>query len=113
MTAAGSTVFGTLREFRAFEKRHMGFLRTIEEHDLVLEIGYHQATRAPLMLKQLFLLDIGSVATIRRRMRRLRHLGAVLQKRSEADRRAVKITLSPKLLKIFARYGELLTSGRS
>jgi DNA-binding MarR family transcriptional regulator len=104
-------VFDRLRALRTFEKQHLGFLRTIEDHNLVREIGYHQAEGAPLTLKQLFLLDVGSVATVQRRLRRLRHLGIVQQRQSEADRRAIEISLTPKYFKAIERYGSALTGG--
>ena len=100
-------VFERLRALRIFEKQQLGFLRTIEDHNLVREIGYHQAEGKPLTLKQLFLLDVGSVATVQRRLRRLKELGVVHQHRSTSDGRAVELTLSAKCLKLFERYEAL------
>lgn len=101
-------LFGTLRAFRAFEKRHLHFARTMEDRDLVQEIGYHQEMGRPLSQKALFLLDIGSVATVQRRLRRLHHLGIIHRQRAERDRRLMEFTLTPKVLAVFERYGELL-----
>lgn len=98
---------GTLCRGRAFEKRHLGFLRTLADRDLVCEIGYRQHER-PMTLKEALLLGVGSVATVQRRLRRLRHLGAVQHRRSERDGRAVELVLSPRLLRVFEKYGELL-----
>ena len=97
-------VFERLRALRVFEKQHLGFLRTIEDHNLVTEIGYHQAEGRPLTLKQLFLLDVGSVATVQRRLRRLKQLGIVHQRRADHDGRAVELTLTPKCIKLFEKY---------
>jgi DNA-binding MarR family transcriptional regulator len=109
--AAAFAALGTLRACRAFEKRHLHFLRTVEDHDIVREIGCHEGDGQPLTQKRLFLLGVGSVATIQRRLRRLRHLGAIQQRRCDYDRRAIEFTLSPRTLAVFARYGELI--GRS
>lgn len=103
-----SSVFRVLHELRAFERRHFRFLETLEDHDLVREIGWHQAEGKPLTMKQLFLLDVGSVATVQRRLRRLRRLGLVLQRRCEHDRRSVELTLSPKLIKLYEKCADLL-----
>ena len=103
-------VFERLRALRIFEKRHLGFLKTIEDHNLVTEIGYHQAEGKPLTLKQLFLLDVGSVATVQRRLRRLKQLGIVHQRRSPLDGRAVELSLTPKCIRLFAKYETLLRS---
>ena len=101
-------VFERLRALRIFEKQHLGFLRTIEDHNLVREIGYHQAEGKSLTLKQLFLLDVGSVATVQRRLRRLKQLGIIHQRRSTLDGRAVEFTLTPRCVKAFEKYDALL-----
>ena len=102
------SIFRALRAIRAFEKRELPFLETLEDRDLVVEIGYHQAAGVPVTLKQLFLLDIGSVATVQRRLRRLRRLGMVQQRRSAKDARALELSLSPKLAKLCEQYAEAL-----
>jgi DNA-binding MarR family transcriptional regulator len=101
-------VFEKLRARTAFEKQHLPQLKTLEDHRLVHEVGYHQSQGRPLTLKQLFLLDTGSIATVQRRLRRLKQLGVIQQRRSATDRRAVELTLSPKYQRLFARYGQLL-----
>lgn len=94
---------------RDFERRNLGFLKTCEDHDLVFEIGWHQAQGKPLTVKQIFLLGLGSVPTVQRRLARLRRLGVIAQQRCEHDRRSVEVTLAPKVLKSFAQYQELLS----
>ena len=103
-------VIGRLRAMRAFERRHLHHLRTLEDRDLVCEIGYHQSRHRPLTLKQIYRLHAGSVATVQRQMRRLRHEGCIRQARSERDHRTLEFTLSPKLLEIFDQYGALLAA---
>jgi len=107
------SVFAKLRALRVFEKRHLDFLQTLEDFDLVREIGYHQERGDPLTMKALYLLDLASVATVQRRLRRLRQFGAVQQIRSESDGRALELCLTPKVQKTFARYAELLATGPS
>jgi DNA-binding MarR family transcriptional regulator len=101
-------IFRALRSLREFEKEHFSVLRTLEDYNLVREIGYYQAEGRPLTLKQLFLLDVGSSATVQRRLRRLREAGVIQQRRAAADRRAIELSLSPKFTKTFEKYGELL-----
>lgn len=102
-------VFRKLRALKDFEREQLGVLVSVEDHHLVREIGFHQAGRAPLTLKQLFLLNISSVATVQRRLRRLRQLGVLEQRRSLSDRRVVEVMLKPKYVKLFGRYGELMS----
>ncbi len=103
-------VFERLRALRAFENQHLLFLRTGGNHHLIVEIGYHQAKGKPLTLKQLFLLDFGSIATVQRDLRRLKELGLVQRRRAASDRRAVELTLTPKCVRIFAKYDGLMGS---
>jgi len=103
-------LFQKLRALRAFEKQHLDFFSSVEDHHLIGEIGYHQTKGKPITLKQLFLLDVGSIATVQRRLRRLKNLGLVQHRRAGNDRRTVELTLSPKFLRIFAKYDALMSS---
>lgn len=101
-------VFMRLREMRAFERRNLPFLRTPADVDLVLEIGYRQALKGALNLKEIHLLGLASPATTQRRLRRLRRLGVLERRRSPRDRRAAQVALTPETVDRFARYAELL-----
>src|SRR4029077_13111055 len=103
-------LFEKVRALRAFEKQQLDFFSTVEDHHLIGEIGYHQAKGKPLTLKQLFLLDVGSIATVQRRLRRLKELGLVQHRRAGNDRRAVELTLSPKCVRVFAKYDALMSA---
>lgn len=74
-------IFQKLRALRAFEKQDLDFFGTAEDHHLIGEIGYHQAKGKPITLKQLLLLDAGSIATVQRRLRRLKNLDLVQHRR--------------------------------
>lgn len=74
------------------------------------EIGFRQFDK-PMALKEALALGIGSVATVQRRLRRLRKLGVVQQQRSRRDARAVELLLSPRVMKVFERYGEMVRNG--
>jgi DNA-binding MarR family transcriptional regulator len=87
--------FQKLKTLRELERQQLPFLRTVEDFDIVVQIGYHAEAASPLTLKQLFLLGIGSAATIQRRLSRLKRLGVVQHKRVERDRRSVELSLSP------------------
>jgi hypothetical protein len=108
--ASAIRAISRLRAMRAFERRHLHSLRSLEDRDLVCEIGYHQGHHRPLTLKQIYRLDIGSVATVQRRLRRLRREGCIRHAPSERDHRALEFTLSPKLLQVFDQYEALLAA---
>jgi DNA-binding MarR family transcriptional regulator len=89
--------FNKLKTLRELERQQLPFVQTVEDLDILVQIGYHAETTAPLTLKQLFLLNIGSAATIQRRLGRLKRLGVVQHKRLERDRRSVELTLNPEV----------------
>ncbi len=97
-----------LREVRKLERAHLGGVQTPEDRDLLYEIGWRQAGNRPLTMKEALLLDFGSVATVQRRLRQLRKLGFIQQRRSGADRRVQELTLPPRTLALFARCDDLL-----
>jgi DNA-binding MarR family transcriptional regulator len=101
-----------LREQRAFEKAALEGMDTPEDRDLIYEIGHRQGALRPLTMKEALLMELGSLATVQRRLRRLRRLGLVLQARSEQDRRVQELSLSPRALGAFARYDDLLRNER-
>ena len=99
-------VFQALKASGDYRRRHMPFLKTLEDQDLIREIGYSQATGHPLSLKQLFLHGIASIATVQRRLARLKRLGVVEQNRADHDKRVTRLTLSPAALKLYYRWGQ-------
>lgn len=105
-------VFTKLRNIRTFERRRLRFLRTMEDLDVLCEIGLHQEKGRPLTMKELHRLRLGSVPTMQRRLRRLRQFGAVASRRTERDGRAVELKITPRALKLFNRYAALLAKRR-
>ena len=99
--------FLTLKAVSDFRKRHMGFQRTVEDMDLLREIGLYQARGHPITLKLLFTKGIASVATVQRRLARLKRLGVVIQEKSASDGRVVHLTLSPSVLKHYRNLARL------
>jgi hypothetical protein len=100
--------FKVLRDLHDYRRRHLPFLRTIEDVELVREIGLHQSLDRPLTLKVLFAMNIASVATVQRRLSRLKRLGAVQQSRADYDRRILELTVSPQVLRTYERMGRMM-----
>jgi hypothetical protein len=105
------TAFGKLHELRTLQRRQLPLLHSIEDFDVVVEVGYHEDLGHPLTLKRLFLQNIGSVATVQRRLSRLKRLGVVLQTRSLRDRRNLELTVSPEVRRLYRRLEKVLTRG--
>jgi hypothetical protein len=97
-------LFERLRKIRDFQRRHLTWLETLEDFDVVIEIGFHQKAGSPLTYKALLGRNIASVATVRRRVQRLKSLGLVLQTRSVLDRRMTFLTLSNGLLRKMGQF---------
>jgi hypothetical protein len=104
------TIFSNLSKIRAFEKTHLSFLTTIEDFDIARVIGLYQERGEVLVLKQLMLEVPGSIATLTRRLSKLRLSGHVLAESHGADRRVTSLLLNPSVQKIYLRYGLLLAS---
>ena len=104
-------IFEYLQRLRAFEQRYLPFLQTIEDFDMVRTIGLHQERGEALTLKRLFTFDIGTVATLQRRLARLKRLGVVVHKRSDLDRRNLDLRLSARTTLLFERYARLPFAG--
>jgi hypothetical protein len=101
-------VFAHLRSLAEFRQKQLPFLETVEDQDLVREIGHYQVLGAPITLKQLLMLGVGSVATVQRRLQRLKRLGVVQQSHSQDDRRVIELSLSPACMRVFGKYEMLL-----
>jgi DNA-binding MarR family transcriptional regulator len=95
-------IFEKLRNLRALQRKRLPFLETLEDLDIVREIGFYQERGHPITLKLLFQQGIGSSATIQRRLQRLKRLGLIVQKRSRQDKRTLELTVSPE---VRAAYG--------
>lgn len=101
-------VFHRLQAIREFEKRQLAFLETVEDLDILVQIGLRQETGSALTLKELLLLGIGSPATVQRRLRRLRQHGVVQQERCPRDRRNVALAVSARFLGTLETYRDVL-----
>ena len=72
-------IFADLRNLIRLERLYLPFINTLEDRDIAAQIGYHDVIRGePLTLKLLYLLDIGSIATVQRRLARLVGKGVVM-----------------------------------
>lgn len=107
------SIFRSLKQLSDYRRRHLPFLQTLVDLELVREVGFHQVNGTPLTLKVLFQQGIGSVATVQRRMNRLKRLGVVRQTRTKHDARSFELTLSPQVWAIYSRMEKLMRKGAS
>ena len=103
-------LFTGLKKIREFERQHLPFLKSVIDFDIVVEIGYAEEQELPLTLKQLFLLNISSRTTVRRRLARLIEQGIVMRRKKPKDNRSTILTVSSSSLKLLGKYGSALTS---
>ena len=104
------SLFTGLKKIRAFERQQLPFLKSVVDFDIVVEIGYAEEQEQPLTLKQLFLLNIKSRTTVRRKLRRLIDQGIVLRRKHPNDYRASVLTISASSVKLLGKYCGTLTS---
>ena len=102
-------LFAALKKIREFERLQLAFIRSLIDFDIIIEIGYAHEQKKPLTPKQLFLLQVGSVTTVRRRLAKLTEQGIVKRRTNAKDRRSEFLTISPSSLKLLGKYGSALT----
>jgi len=68
-------LFAALRKIRGFERERLPFLKSVIDFDILVEIGYAEEQKKPLTPKQLFLLELGSITTVRRKLAKLEEQG--------------------------------------
>ena len=103
-------LFTGLKKIRDFERRQLPFLRTVVDFDIVIEVGYAEEQEKPLTLKQLFLLNLSSRTTVRRKLAMLIERGIIIRRKQSNDLRASLLTISPSIVKVLGKYGGTLTS---
>ena len=103
-------IFTGLKKIRAFERLQLPFLKSIADFDIVIEIGYAEEREQPLTLKQLFLLNIRSRTTVRRKLAGLIEQGIVMRRKHANDQRASVLSISASTVKLLGKYGGTLTS---
>jgi len=103
-------LFTGLKKIREFERLQLPFLKSVVDFDIVVDIGYAEEQEQPLTLKQLFLLNISSRTTVRRKLARLIEQGIVVRRKHENDHRASLLMVSPSTVKLLGKYGGTLTS---
>lgn len=69
-------------------------LNSMQDFDIVLELGFAQRSGQPLTLKRLMLLNLASSATLRRHLNRLVTNGTVIKKAAASDHRNIELTIS-------------------
>ncbi len=104
------TAFRKLKTIRMFERQNLPHLRTHEDFDIVVEVGFHQENGTPLTLKGLVLLNISSPATVQRRISVLVQNGIITRTRCASDRRSVELKVSTRTRELVERYVQMLAN---
>ena len=97
-------LFTGLKQIREFERRQLPFLKSVVDFDIVIEIGYAEEQKQPLTLKQLFLMNLSSRTTVRRKLARLIEDGIVVRRKHAKDKRASLLTISASTIKLLGKY---------
>lgn len=104
------TAFKKLKTIRMYERQNLPHLRTHEDFDIVVEVGFHEENGTPLTLKGLVLLNISSPATVQRRISVLVQNGIITRTRCTSDRRSVELGVSTKTRELVERYVQMLAN---
>ena len=99
-------IFEKLNKIRAYQRANLSFLESLEDYDIICEIGNAQEAGTFTTAKQLLLCQIGAPATLRRRLERMVNLGVVTKARNAQDGRMAELRLVPDVLKAYAKLGK-------
>src|SRR5664279_4707382 len=103
-------LFTGLKKIREFEKLQLPFLKSVIDFDIQIEIGYAKERGQPLTLKQLFLMNISSRTTVRRKLSNLIEQRIVIRRKHAKDGRASLLIISSSTVKLLAKYVGALTT---
>jgi DNA-binding MarR family transcriptional regulator len=103
-------LFTGLKQIREFERRQLPFLRSVVDFDIVVEIGYAEEQEQPLTLKQLFLMNLSSRTTVRRKLARLIDQGIITRRKHASDHRASVLTVPASSVRLLGKYCSTLTA---
>jgi hypothetical protein len=88
-------IFTDLLNLIELERKYLPFIESLEDRDIATSIGHHEFNEGePLTLKHLSQLEIGSIATIHRRITRMIELGIIVKRRDKTDGRVFTLHLS-------------------
>jgi hypothetical protein len=107
-------LFTGLKKIRDLERLQLPFLKSVIDWDIVVEIGYEEEHGRALTLKGLYLLDICSRGTMRRKLANLIDQGIISRRRQTSDRRTSLLLISPGTVRLLGKYcGGLATISAS
>lgn len=101
-------IFEKLNSIRAYQRAHLQFLESLEDYDIVCEIGAAQESGKFMTAKQLLLCGLGAPATLRRRLERMVKMGIVTKRRNLHDGRMAELRLAPDILRSYAKLGKAI-----
>src|SRR5271166_5611522 len=101
-------IFEKLNTIRAYQRAHLQFLESLEDYDIVCEIGAAQEAGKFMTAKQLLLCDLGAPATLRRRLERMVKMGIITKRRNLHDGRMAELRLASDVLKSYAKLGKAI-----
>ncbi len=105
-------IFTRLKRLRQFQRTRLPHLRSIEDFDIVLEVGAAQEYGRPATPKQLAVSGIAPPATIYRRLGRLSALGVIARRFSQRDGRIVELALPADIAGAYRDMAKLLGNRR-
>ena len=97
-------LFTGLKKIREFEKLQLPFLKSVLDFDILIEIGYAEEQGQPLTLKQLYLLNVSSRTTVRRRLSNLIQQRIIVRRKHAEDRRSSLLTIPSSTIRLLAKY---------
>jgi hypothetical protein len=97
-------LFSGLKKIREFERLQLPFLKSVTDFDILVEIGYAEEQGKPLTLQRLFLLNVSSRTTVRRKLAKLIEQGIMSRRKHAKDQRTSLLIISSSTVKLLTKY---------
>ncbi len=96
--------FKNLRALSIARRELLPFVKSLEEHDILIAIGAADEAGCPLGYKQLGLLELAPPSTLQRRLKRFLLSRVIKKAAQQADGRRVTYSLTARTLAAYQQY---------
>jgi DNA-binding MarR family transcriptional regulator len=101
-----TTTFAHLNYARDYERKNFPFIESLVDRDVLLAIVTAQVSEQMISLSDIMKMKLGSVATVERRISRLKEMGIITSSESKADRRTKYLRVNTKVKNLFIKYND-------
>ena len=96
--------FAKMRVLSALRMKHLPFIQTTAQHDVIIAIGEANAASIPINYKQLSLLELMPPTTLQRTLKRLHADALITKTQGTTDSRHINYALTESVANAYAAF---------